>query len=281
MKIELLVFEGCPNAEPARALLRDCMADLGISQDINEVQVDNAELASLLAFPGSPTLRVNGHDVAPLPEDYEPAICCRTYVVQGRRQGLPDAAWVVEALRKAQEAEAQACCTPIAKPNAAVSCPACGTKGKPVKPVTLRSLLQPHLHPQVRDEVYHFCASPDCGLVYFSADGAQTFTRADLTVRAGVKERSAPRPLCYCFDHSVESIREEWMRTGMSTILEGIKAKVKAGACTCEVTNPGGGCCLGDITKELKTLAASLEAPAPVYDCCASRLPVVEKGVFG
>ena len=36
-------------------------------------------------------------------------------------------------------------------------------------------------------------------------------------------------------------------------MLDSIKAEVKAGTCHCEVTNPGGGCCLGEITKELKT----------------------------
>jgi hypothetical protein len=128
----------------------------------------------------------------------------------------------------------------------------------------------------VHDEVYRFCASPDCELVYFSNEGTQTFARTDLTVRVGVKEHSAPHPLCYCFDHSVETIREEWVRTGKSAILEGIRAKVKAGACFCEVTNPGGGCCLGDITTELKALVAAPEAPAPAFDCCASRLPAAE-----
>ncbi|HJV48124.1 MAG TPA: hypothetical protein VJ549_02495 [Geothrix sp.] len=156
----------------------------------------------------------------------------------------------------------------MAKPRTAASCPACGTEGKPVKPVTLRSLLQSHLRAQVREEAYRFCASPDCALVYFSDDGAQTFTRADLTVRVGVKERNAPRPLCYCFDHNAEDIREEWGRTGKSAILESIKAKVKAGVCSCEVTNPSGGCCLGDITKELKAPVAASEAPALAKDCC-------------
>ncbi len=168
----------------------------------------------------------------------------------------------------------------MAEPRVAASCPACGTEGKPVKPVTLRSLLQLHLRAQVRDEAYRFCASPDCALVYFSDDGSQAFARSDLTVRVGVKERSAPRPLCYCFDHSAEDIREEWDRTGKSAILEDIKAKVKAGTCSCEVTNPGGGCCLGDITKELKAPMAAPEAQAPAFDCCASRLPAAEKRGF-
>lgn len=158
MRIELLVFDGCPNLEPARELFQAGMASLGIAGEVREIRVETPEAARQWDFPGSPTLRVNGEDVAPLPEGFEPALGCRTYVVQGLRQGLPDAAWVLEALRKAQNAEAHACCTPLAKPRTAASCPACGTEGKPVKPITLRALLQPHLRAEVRDEVYRFCA---------------------------------------------------------------------------------------------------------------------------
>jgi hypothetical protein len=273
MKVELLVFEGCPNWGPARDLLRASMASLGIAGEIQEIQVESQEQAQTLGFPGSPTLRVNDQDVAPLPDGVEPAMGCRTYLVQGRRQGLPDAAWILEALRKAQEAEAHACCTPLAKPKAATACPACGIEGKPVKPVTLRSLLHPHLRPQVRDEVYRFCASQDCALVYYSADGSQVFTRDDLTVRVGLKERSAPRPLCYCFNHSAESIQEEWTRTGKTTVVDTIKAELKAGGCRCEVTNPAGGCCLGDVIKEVKALTSAPVTPAPEHDCCAPSKP--------
>lgn len=151
--------------------------------------------------------------------------------------------------------EEESCCTPIAPPKTAASCPACGREGKAVKAVTLRALLQPHLQSEVRDEAYRFCANSECALVYFSADGAQAFARADLTVRVGVKEHDAPRPLCYCLGHSAESIREEWARTGKSTVLESIKAEVKAGTCHCEVNNPAGSCCLGDIGREVKGLA--------------------------
>lgn len=273
MRIELLVVEGCPNLVPARELLQASMASLGIVGQVQEIRVETPEAARALAFPGSPTLRVNGQDVAPLPEKFEPALGCRTYVAQGHRQGLPDADWVAEAFRKAQEAEAHACCTPLTKPKTAVSCPACGMEGKPVKSVTLRSLLQPHLRPDVRDEVYRFCASPDCVLVYFRADGSQTFARADLTVRVGVKERSGPRPLCYCFGHSAESIRDEWTVTRKSTVLESIKSGVKAGTCHCEVTNPGGACCLGDITKEVMALVTVPASPVPMHNCCVPSKP--------
>jgi hypothetical protein len=125
-----------------------------------------------------------------------------------------------------------------------------------VRPGTLRALLQPELRGAVRDEAYRFCAHPDCALVYFSGDGTQTFTRADLTVRVGVKERGGPRPLCYCFGHSAESIREEWTRTGASTVLDAIKAAIQAGSCRCDVTNPSGSCCLAEVRREVAALAA-------------------------
>lgn len=99
MKIELLVFEGCPNSVPARALLQSCMDALGIEEGITILQVDSDEEAKRLAFPGSPTMRVNDADVAPLPAAVEGSLTCRTYQVGGRLQGLPDKAWVMEALR--------------------------------------------------------------------------------------------------------------------------------------------------------------------------------------
>ena len=148
MKIALLVFEGCPNAEPARALLRDCMASLGISQSLTEVQVDTPELAKLMAFPGSPTIRVNDADVVPLADPFEGSLSCRTYQVGGQTAGLPDRGSVLEALRMAQDSESHVCCTPIAAPPGAVGCPFSGTKGGPVKPLTLRALLRPELRDQ-------------------------------------------------------------------------------------------------------------------------------------
>lgn len=129
MRIELLVFEGCPNLEPAWKLFQVGMASLGIAGEVQEIRVESPEAARQRNFPGSPTLRVNGEDVAPLPEAFEPSLGCRTYMVHGRYQGLPDEAWVLEALRKAWEAEVQACCPPLIKPKTATSCPTCGTEG--------------------------------------------------------------------------------------------------------------------------------------------------------
>ena len=119
--------------------------------------------------------------------------------------------------RKAQDTDPHGCCAPSAPPKNVACCPSSGTPGKVVKPVTLRALLRPHLRDQVREERYRFCDDPACAVVYFSVDGSQVFTTADLIVRVGLKEREAPRPLCYCFGHSVESIEAEWRATGRTT----------------------------------------------------------------
>lgn len=68
MRIELLVFDGCPNWEPARDLFRSGMAFLGISGVIQEIQVKSLEQAQALNFPGSPILGegVFYHQVAAL-----------------------------------------------------------------------------------------------------------------------------------------------------------------------------------------------------------------------
>lgn len=112
MKVELLVFEGCPNVAGARDLLQGCMAALGIQQEIAEVHVDTPELAGLLAFPGSPTLRVNDADVDPPEHAVEGSLTCRTYMVDGRLRGLPDRTKVMAALKAAQAVESRDCCVP-------------------------------------------------------------------------------------------------------------------------------------------------------------------------
>lgn len=181
-----------------------------------------------------------------------------------------------------QEPGGHACCAPTAHPAAPGSCPACGTAGRPVTPITLRSLLQPHRRPEVREAPYRFCASPDCAVVYFGPDGSQTFSKADLIVRVGLKERSAPRPLCYCFGHSAESLREEWTRTGKAMAADSIRAALKAGGCRCEVTNPSGGCCLGDVVKEVKACIPAAQAatlpPTPAQACCPPTHHIAEPG---
>ena len=143
------------------------------------------------------------------------------------------------------------CCTPVATQNNSVACPFCGCPGHSVEALTLRALLRPELVLQLRDIAYHFCATPACPVVYFAPGDDNPFMSEGLKVRVGVKVADPPRPICYCFGHTVESLREEVATAGLSKAVGAIQAVVKAGTCRCEVMNPSGRCCLGDVFKAL------------------------------
>jgi len=69
------------------------------------------------------------------------------------------------------------------------------------------------------------------------------------------KETRGARTVCYCFAITEKDIRRELLETGHSSASEHITALVKADRCACEVKNPQGSCCLGNVaetTKELK-----------------------------
>ncbi len=126
-------------------------------------------------------------------------------------------------------------------------CPSCGNNGKAVKTTTLYSLIKKERQDSITDPRYFFCGSRGCDVVYFKEDGSQTFYKQDLVVRVGIKEDSPPRPVCYCFNHTVEEIFDEIQRTGKSTVMDDIRAHMKKGGCSCETKNPQGSCCMGTV----------------------------------
>ncbi len=138
------------------------------------------------------------------------------------------------------------CCGEVPAAEAA-PCPGCGGAGRVVGTPTLRALLAPRWAGEVPRGPWRFCASPACDLVYFGPAG--TYRKDQLRVRVGLKETEAPRPLCYCFGHSAESLRADWQATGRLDAVEEIRAAVKEGRCRCDVENPSGACCLGDVLK--------------------------------
>ncbi len=142
------------------------------------------------------------------------------------------------------------CCSVRLPPSPAVmSCPESGSRSKQVNILTVKSLLR-HLPFQMAPAQYYFCEAPDCDVVYFSSNPqAPTFRRGDLLVRVGLKEETDPIPVCYCFGVSRQEIWDEVRENGKSSLAERIKAEVKAGNCACEVKNPSGKCCLGNIIR--------------------------------
>ncbi len=99
-RAQLLWFGDCPNHETARQLLRDVVARLAPDTTIEDIDASNPAVAERLRFPGSPTIRVDGVDVGPGfrgPGDYAPR--CRLYRTSSGLAGVPEPAWIEEALR--------------------------------------------------------------------------------------------------------------------------------------------------------------------------------------
>ena len=136
-------------------------------------------------------------------------------------------------------------------------CPSCQLRAKPVATITVKNLVIDHT--RVRPEQsFSFCRTPGCAVVYFS--DAATFRKPDLKVRVGLKEHEEPIPLCYCFGYNREDIRRDFEQHGASDIPSRIKAEVQGGFCACEVKNPSGSCCLGDINRAVKETQEAIGA---------------------
>jgi hypothetical protein len=91
-----------------------------------------------------------------------------------------------------------------------------------------------------------FCRTPSCEVIYYAVDG-RIARKQDALVRVGLKETEDPLPLCYCFGFSRADVEREIAQTSSCTIPERIAAEVRAGRCACEIKNPSGVCCLGEV----------------------------------
>ncbi len=100
MRIEFLFWRGCPSHPEARELLADVLAARGIDAEVEEREVTTQEEAEQLAFPGSPTIRVDGRDVDPAGAGARPALNCRIYhLPDGRVSPVPTREQLEEALQ--------------------------------------------------------------------------------------------------------------------------------------------------------------------------------------
>jgi len=135
------------------------------------------------------------------------------------------------------------------------ACAPCGTNSRPVTRKTMLLMLKPEHFNRIGESEYRFCAAPECRVVYFNGAG-QAFTTEDLRVRVGLKESSDPIPLCYCFGFEDRHVREEIERTGKTSVPQRISQFIKQRLCACEMRNPSGACCLGEVNKSARRLLA-------------------------
>jgi len=103
VKVEVLYVAECPSHAAAVNLIKDVLAAEGVSAEVDEVLIRDAGMASELRFPGSPTIRINGRDVAGSrnsPQSF--ALSCRLYP-GSERIGLPPTELVQAAVVKARQ----------------------------------------------------------------------------------------------------------------------------------------------------------------------------------
>lgn len=157
-------------------------------------------------------------------------------------------------------------------------CPVCGLQGRKVKPITPASLLTgaAKLRSSGLDG-YRFCKSGSCKVVYFRDSDGTRFTTEDLKVPVFQKSTDDSRAVCYCFDHTVASLRDEVRRTGASKVPEAIAEKCRQGLHRCEEFNPQGACCLGNVKQVAKEAGGRTESVSPRHskrapDCCSPKM---------
>lgn len=135
-------------------------------------------------------------------------------------------------------------------------CPRSGTKGRTVDLLTVKALLSERALRSVRQGPYQFCPDPSCEVVYFDREG-QLFFAADVRVPVWQKQPPGARMVCYCFGENEAAMARELAETGRCDAPLRVREHVAAGRCACEVRNPRGACCLGDVMKAVASLEAA------------------------
>jgi hypothetical protein len=140
-------------------------------------------------------------------------------------------------------------------------CPTNQQIGKRVDSITLKAFIALPLT-VLRSVEYRFCRAEDCPTVYYSVDGAQVFQEVDLRETVFQKHMSDANTLvCYCFRHTIGSIGREIEQSGTSTVVAQITVGIQAGHCACDIRNPQGTCCLGNVRRIIRRMMQQTSCP--------------------
>jgi len=128
VKVQLLSFPGCPNVAATREALRRALVASGLPPEFEEADVTSSVTPEPLKAWGSPTILVDGRDVA----GSEPTgPCCRLYGSQRHTRGVPPEDLIQRAIRNARPGSGHWLGSLATVPGAlvallpAATCPAC------------------------------------------------------------------------------------------------------------------------------------------------------------
>ncbi|OJU62061.1 MAG: hypothetical protein BGO01_16860 [Armatimonadetes bacterium 55-13] len=101
MRVDVLVFEGCPNGDASWELVRRVAQEECPLAELRLVDVPDAESAERLRFLGSPSVQVDGEDIeASRLGDESFSYSCRVYRTEEGTSGAVPESLVREALRR-------------------------------------------------------------------------------------------------------------------------------------------------------------------------------------
>ncbi len=103
MKIQLLYMDDCPNWQETLQDIQSVIKQNALDAKVEMVKVNTPQEAEALAFPGSPTVRVEDMDVEPDAPASGFGLECRVYWVDDRPQGKPPIEWIAAAIEVAME----------------------------------------------------------------------------------------------------------------------------------------------------------------------------------
>lgn len=178
----------------------------------------------------------------------------------------PCCAQPVEVIAADRHKSGEDCCLVTGKTPAPVKavCPLSGTLSRKVQHRTLEHVLKPAKRGYIRDAQYYFCNEPGCQIVYFSNEKVPFFSVNDLIVKVFVKDQGDEVPICYCFDWTRSRIKRQIRENrknllpGQSSVSSQIAREINAGNCACDIKNPKGECCLGDVNTFVKEIKEKL-----------------------
>lgn len=141
----------------------------------------------------------------------------------------------------------------ITKETTQNACGGCGEAGRDVARQTVVHHVKSEKLAEVKSDEYKFCSSEKCPTVYYSVSG-EVFTINDIRELITSKSSGDQRPLCYCFGFTEGFVRLEIGETGTSSVPQQVAQFIKEKLCVCEIRNPAGACCLGEINRTVKSL---------------------------
>lgn len=134
-------------------------------------------------------------------------------------------------------------------PKPVIPCPQCGKSGKTVSEVTIKAQLLKEKREAMHSslDAFHFCTTPECGVVYYDKSGDELFYEADIKAKVTIKNDDPSTPLCYCHKYKKSDALEDMKTMEPKALVKKIKALISQDKSFCRKSNPKGSCCTVDI----------------------------------